>query len=111
MPTDPARIRLTDPGEPTRCPVWQFHEVYSDEKIRATVQKNCTNAAWGCLECKQLVIDAIVAEQAPIRERGKQYEENTDLVHSIIAEGTERARDAARATLEEVRDAMGLAYR
>jgi len=111
MPTDPSRIRLSDPGEPERCPVWQFHLLYSDEDGQAEVSERCRSASWGCLECKQCVIDAIVAEQAPVRERAKQFEENTDLIHSIIAEGTEKARDAARATLEEVRDAMGLAFR
>ncbi len=111
MPTDPARIRLSDPGDPDKCPVWRFHQLYSDEHGRAEVSDRCRAAAWGCLECKQCVIDAIVAEQAPVRERAKQFEENTDLIHSIIAEGTEKARDAARATLEEVRDAMGLAFR
>jgi tryptophanyl-tRNA synthetase len=30
MPTDPQRVRRTDPGDPSRCPVWQFHQVYSD---------------------------------------------------------------------------------
>ncbi|MDF1762475.1 MAG: tryptophan--tRNA ligase [Oleibacter sp.] len=111
MPTDPSRIRLQDPGEPERCPVWQFHQIYSNAEEQSNVAQNCRNASWGCLECKQRVSDAIIAEQAPIRERGKQYEDDLDIIHSIIADGTEKARDAARATLEEVRDAMRLAYR
>lgn len=111
MPTDPSRIRLSDAGEPDRCPVWQFHLIYSSDSDQALVAEKCRSASWGCLECKQCVVDAIVAEQAPVRERARHYEEDQDLIHSIIAEGTEKARDAARATLEEVRDAMGLPYR
>ena len=85
MPTDPARVRLTDAGDPARCPVWQLHEVYSDEPTKSWVQSGCTQAKIGCLECKKPVIDAIIAELEPIQERAKQYEENPDLVKSIIA--------------------------
>lgn len=110
MPTDPARIRLADAGEPAKCPVWQFHLVYSDEATREQVQQHCRSACWGCLQCKQPIIDAIVAEQEVLRERAKPYEGNMDLVHSLVAEGTEKARDAVRSTMEDVRDAMGLAH-
>lgn len=110
MPTDPARIRLSDPGDPDKCPVWQFHLTYSDEATRERVQTQCRSAGWGCLECKQPVIDAIIAEQEPIRERARQYEGNRDLLRSIVVEGTEKARDEVRDTLEEVREAVGLDY-
>jgi len=111
MPTDPNRVRLADPGTPEACAVWQFHQVYTEGAELIEVHDKCSSAGWGCIECKQCVADKIIAQQAPIRQRGRDFEENIDLVHSIIAEGTERARDAARATLEEVRDAMDLAYR
>ena len=111
MPTDPARVRLTDPGDPGKCPVWQLHEVYSDDDVRSWVQEGCKTAGIGCLDCKQPVIDAILKELAPIRERAQEFEENPKLVRSIIAEGNEAARDVAGDTLEEVRDAMGLSYR
>jgi tryptophanyl-tRNA synthetase len=111
MPTDPKRVRLSDPGNPDDCPVWQFHLVFTPENEQVAVSEKCRSAGWGCIECKQCVVDRIVTEQAPVRERAKHFEDNQDLVHSIVAEGTEKARDAARATLEEVRDAMGLAYR
>ncbi|MCK4586171.1 MAG: tryptophan--tRNA ligase [Gammaproteobacteria bacterium] len=111
MPTDPARVRLTDPGDPGKCPVWQLHEVYSDDDVRNWVQEGCKSAGIGCLDCKQPVIDAILKELAPIRERAQEFEENPKLVRSIIAEGNEAARDVAGDTLEEVREAMGLSYR
>ncbi|MDO6682999.1 tryptophan--tRNA ligase [Oceanobacter sp. 5_MG-2023] len=111
MRTDPARVRLTDPGNPDVCPVWPFHQVYSDESLQQRVQGACRGGEWGCLECKQPVIDAIVAEQEPIRARAAQYENEPDLLRSLIADGTDNARDAARATLDEVREAMGLSYR
>ncbi len=108
MHTDPARVRLTDPGEPERCPVWQLHQLYSDESVRDTVQLQCRSAGWGCLECKQPVIDAIIAEQAPIRERAEQYENNPVLLKRLLSEGTEKARDEVRSTLQDVREVMGL---
>jgi len=112
MPTDPARIRRTDPGDPEKCPVWQFHLVYSkDENIKNWVQKGCRSAGIGCVECKQPIIDAILAELAPIQERAQHYIEEPALVRSILAEGSEKARTAARETLEEVRQVMGLVYR
>jgi len=111
MPTDPRRVRRTDPGNPLDCPVWQFHKVYSDEKTCQWVQEGCTTAGIGCLDCKRPVIEAIQAELAPIRQRAEEYDRSPDLVRTIIAEGCEEAREAARSTLEEVRRVMGLDYR
>lgn len=111
MPTDPQRVRRTDPGEPEKCPVWEFHKTYSDERTREWVQEGCRNAGIGCLDCKKPVIDAIVEEQRPLHERAREYESNPDLIHAIIMEGADQARDAARDTLEEVRAAMGVVYR
>jgi len=111
MPTDPARVRKTDPGTPELCPVWQFHEIFSTEQTRAWVQEGCRSAGIGCLQCKQPIIDAVESELQPIRDRAGQYENNMDLVKSIISEGSEKARDMARETLQDVRQAMGLNYR
>ena len=111
MPTDPARVRRTDPGEPTKCPVFQLHQVYTDSATHEWVKEGCRSAGIGCLECKKPVIDAIVTELAPIQERASDFESNPDAVRMILNEGTERAREAARDTLVEVRQAMGLQYR
>ncbi|SFW36525.1 tryptophan--tRNA ligase [Nitrosovibrio sp. Nv17] len=110
MPTDPARIRRTDPGDPARCPLWQFHLIYSDAGTREWVQQGCTTAGIGCLECKQPVIDAILAEQRPMHERARMYEEDPTLVRNIIADGCERADKLAQETMRDVREAMGLSY-
>jgi tryptophanyl-tRNA synthetase len=110
MTTDPARVRRTDPGNPEKCPVWQFHQVYSDAQTREWVWQGCTTAGIGCLDCKQPVIDAIVREQQPWRERAAAYTANPKQVHWIVEMGTERARTVARQTMREVRDAMGLNY-
>jgi tryptophanyl-tRNA synthetase len=110
MQTDPQRVRLTDPGDPDKCPVWSLHEVYSDESVKSWVREGCQSAGIGCLDCKKPLIEKILAEQKPIHERARQYEENPELVKSIISEGSERARDAAKATLEEVRKVMGLSF-
>ena len=111
MPTDPARVRRTDPGEPDKCPVWNLHQVYSDDDLKEWVMDGCTSAKIGCLDCKKPLIDAVLKEQGPIRERAVEYEQDTETVRGIIADGCEAARDVARETLEEVRDAMGLDYR
>ena len=109
--TDPARIKRTDPGDPAKCPVWQLHCVYSDEKKREWVQQGCRSAGIGCLECKQPVIDAVLKEQQPIRERAEEFLADPDAVRAIIDEGCEAARSAARDTLDDVRQVMNLAYR
>ncbi|PCJ34152.1 MAG: tryptophan--tRNA ligase [Moraxellaceae bacterium] len=111
MPTDPARARRTDKGDPEKCPVWQWHLVYTDEGIHQWVQEGCRSASIGCVDCKKPLIEAVQAELEPIRQRANEYTADPDLVKSIVAEGNEKARDAARQTLEEVRESMGLAYR
>jgi tryptophanyl-tRNA synthetase len=111
MPTDTNRVRRTDPGDPDKCPVWQFHLVYSDDGVKEWVQEGCRSAGIGCIDCKQPVINAVLDELRPIQERAREFEEQPDLVRSIIAEGCEAARDQAQETMEEVRQAMGLDYR
>ncbi|MBM4190141.1 MAG: tryptophan--tRNA ligase [Betaproteobacteria bacterium] len=108
MPTDPARMRRTDPGSPDKCPVWQLHQVYSGEAQKDWVRAGCTSAGIGCLDCKQPVIDAILAELAPIQERARGFGEDPDRVRNIIADGCEKARDLARETMRDVREALGL---
>jgi tryptophanyl-tRNA synthetase len=111
MPTDPARVRRTDPGEPEKCPVWEFHKIYSDEQTQDWVLKGCRSAGIGCLECKQPVIDAVNAELEPIRNRARELDDDPDYVRRVVAEGCEAARSEARETMKEVRSVMGLDYR
>ncbi|MGH8226597.1 MAG: tryptophan--tRNA ligase [Steroidobacteraceae bacterium] len=108
MQTDPARVRRTDPGDPEKCPVWDLHQVYSDEKTREWVNEGCRSAGIGCLDCKQPLIEKIVEEVRGFRQRAREFEDNPELIRSIVAEGADKARDAARQTLEDVRRAMGL---
>ncbi|MBU1689171.1 MAG: tryptophan--tRNA ligase [Gammaproteobacteria bacterium] len=110
MPTDPARVRRTDPGTPEKCPVWQFHLVYSEDSRKEWVQQGCTTAGIGCLECKQPVIDAVLEEQKPMRERAQMYMDDPTLVRNIISDGCEKARELAFETMRDVREAMGLNY-
>jgi tryptophanyl-tRNA synthetase len=110
MPTDPARVRRTDVGDPEKCPVWQLHLVYSSEDTRHSVQQGCRSAGIGCIECKQPVIDAVLLEQNPMRERAQQYLDDPTLVRNIIADGCEKARKLASETMRDVREAMGLDY-
>jgi tryptophanyl-tRNA synthetase len=110
MPTDPARVRRTDPGDPEKCPVWQFHQIYSDDSVKKWVQTGCRAASIGCVDCKRPIIDAVVQELKPIQEGIKEYESDMGSVRRIVAEGSECAREEANETLKEVRDVMGLDY-
>ncbi|CAJ0718354.1 MULTISPECIES: tryptophan--tRNA ligase [Ralstonia] len=110
MPTDPARVRRTDPGDPDKCPVWQLHQVYSDADTKEWVQKGCRSAGIGCLECKQPVIEGILREQQPMLERAQKYIDDPSLLRAIIADGCDNARKVTQETMREVREAMGLSY-
>ena len=110
MPTDPARVRRTDAGNPAKCPVWQLHEVYSDGTTKEWVKAGCTSAGIGRRDCKQRVSDAVVREQQPMFERAEKYLSNPKLVQEILAEGNAKAEQVARATMNDVRQAMGLGY-
>ena len=110
MPTDPARVKRSDPGTPEKCPVWAMHLVYSDEEKKKWVRQGCATAGIGCLECKQPVIDAVLAELAPIRERAQAYLDDPTLVKNILADGCDKARALATETMRDVREAMGLSY-
>jgi tryptophanyl-tRNA synthetase len=110
MPTDPARVRRNDPGDPNLCPVWDLHHVYSNSEVKEWVENGCRSASIGCLDCKQPLIDAILKEQAHNAGRASQYTEDPTLVKNIIADGCERARDSAAETMKEVRQSMGLNY-
>lgn len=111
MPTDPARVRRTDAGNPDVCPVWQLHEIYSDDATKQWVQQGCRSAGIGCIECKKPVIDAVNAELVPMRARAREYEESPEIIRNILNEGSERASALAEETLRDVRSAMGLSYR
>ena len=111
MPTDPARIRRSDPGEPDKCPVWEFHQVYTDEETKEKLAQGCRTASIGCIDCKQYVVDSIIEELKPIQQRIKEYLGDLSGVDSIINEGCEAARDVAQDTIEEVRKVMGLTGR
>jgi tryptophanyl-tRNA synthetase len=110
MPTDPARVRRSDPGDPDKCPVWQLHEVYSSEPVKAWVQTGCREAGIGCVDCKQPVVEAVRAELESIQERAREFEGDLDSVKAIVADGCVTARAEARKTMADVRSAMGLDY-
>ncbi len=110
MPTDPARVKRSDPGEPEKCPVWGFHNIYSDESTKTWVQEGCRSAGIGCVDCKRPVVDAMCKELKPIQEAIKDIGDDLGSVKSIVAEASEQARLDAHKTLQEVREFMGLDY-
>lgn len=112
MPTDPARVRRADPGNPSRCSVLKLHNVYSSDDVKSwAIIKGCKSASIGCVDCGSPLVDSVLNEQQPIRERALEYLNNLKSFQAVIDEGSERAKEVARDTLEEVRDAMGLNYR
>ena len=111
MPTDPARARREDPGEPEKCPVWEWHKIYSDDKTQQWVQHGCRTAGIGCLECKKPLIESVQEEIEPIRKRAEEYTNDKTTVKKIIAEGNDAARDIARDTLEEICQAIKIVHR
>lgn len=110
MPTDPARVRRDDPGDPNRCPVWDFHHIYSDDATQTWVEEGCRSASIGCVDCKQPLIDALLKEQKEIAERAEPYEKDPTLVRNVIADGCDKARETADETMEQVRSSMSLNY-
>ncbi|WP_190600697.1 tryptophan--tRNA ligase [Candidatus Vesicomyidisocius sp. SY067_SCS001] len=110
MPTDPARIKIINTGNPQKCPVWKLHEVYSNKSICDWVVEGCTKAKFGCIECKQPIINAIEEELTPMQERIAKYQSDPELIKQIIFEGSEKARSIAKETMIEVREAMGINY-
>jgi len=110
MQTDPARVRHTDPGDPEKCHVFDLHRLYSTEETRQWAAEGCRSAGIGCIECKKPLIDAVVSEIRGFRDRAQQFEESPELVRGIVSEGCERARDTARRTMADVREAIGLEY-
>jgi tryptophanyl-tRNA synthetase len=108
MVTDPARVRRTDPGNPDVCPVGDLHKIFSDQQTLSNVYVGCRTASIGCIECKSWAADSLVRAIAPMQERRGKYESKPDLVKQIIEQGSARAAEVAEATMEQVRDAMGM---
>lgn len=110
MPTDPARKRRNDPGDPDKCPVWDLHQIYTEDTVREQLAAGCRSAGIGCLDCKRPLIDAVMEEQVALHERARPYEEDPGQVRAIIDEGCARAEAVAAETLREVRDVVGTVY-
>ena len=108
MVTDPARVRRSDPGNPDVCPVGDLHKIFSDPATMEKVNVGCRSAGIGCIECKSWAADALVQLLSPMQERRKKFEENPRLAWDILDAGTERAREAASETMNDVREAMGM---
>ena len=110
MPTDPARVKRDDPGDPEKCPVWSLHKIYSSKQALDWVKEGCVTASNGCLECKKPLIESILSEQKDFKEKAKPYEEDIGVVKNIVSDGCEKARELAKNTMRDVRECMGLDY-
>ena len=110
MTTDPARVRLKDPGDPDKCPVFTWHEIYSNAETKAWASNGCRTAGIGCRQCKQPLVDAINVEQTSFRERAQPYVDEPGLVRDILEEGSAKARVIAKETMQDVRSAIGISH-
>jgi tryptophanyl-tRNA synthetase len=106
MITDPQRARKSDPGRPEVCNVFDFHKLYTDAETVKEIDKECRSAGIGCVECKQKMAQGLVKALEPIREKRAYYEARPEMVDEIMVEGSNRARIAARETMEVVRAAI-----
>ena len=106
-PTDPARVTRKDPGNPEICNIFALHKYFSSPETVAEVDVKCRTAGWGCLDCKRRLADAMIATLAPIRERAMELKQDPVAVDGVLAQGAERARTIARATLREAKQRMG----
>jgi tryptophanyl-tRNA synthetase len=110
MVTDPARVRRTDPGTPEICPVYDLHKAFSPPETQAWAAEGCRTAGIGCLDCKGALIDHLLHRLEAIHQRRPEYAARPDTVWDILAEGSRRAREVARATMDDVRAAMKIRY-
>jgi len=110
MVTDPARKRRTDPGDPEVCPVFDLHKAFSSKETQDWAAQGCRTAGIGCLDCKGALIDHLLRRLEGIHARRPEYASRPDTVWDILRAGSERARETARATMDEVRAAMKIAY-
>jgi len=108
-PTDPARVRRSDPGEPTRCLIWRYHTYFSPpELVKEVIEPECRRAGIGCVECKRMLFDSMMRELGPIQERAERLRSQPELVVEALEAGRERASAVAEEVMEEVRDKVGL---
>jgi len=106
MVTDPARVRRHDPGNPDVCPVFAWHKLFSDQPVIDRVNKECRTAEIGCVDCKGMMADALIRWISPVRARRLEFEAQPEKVRDILAEGSAKARKAARRTMGRVRKAI-----
>jgi tryptophanyl-tRNA synthetase len=106
MVTDPARKRRSDPGNPDVCPVYDWHKLFSPQQTLDWAAEGCRTAGIGCIECKAAMADHLIQWIAPIRERRLQYEKDPAQVLKVLDEGSARAREVAKKTMERVREAV-----
>lgn len=106
MITDPNRARKSDPGDPDICNVFEFHKLYSPQDVIDRANTECRVAKIGCVECKKIMAQGLIASLEPIREKRRYYESKPDVVADMIVSGSNKARTVAQKTMEEVRSAM-----
>ena len=107
MFTDPQKLRKGDPGRPEICPVYALHKIYNPDH-ETEIAPPCKTGELGCVDCKMRLADKLNETLRPIREKRAELEKNPATVDKILANGADRARARASATMADVRKAMHL---
>ncbi|WP_291426620.1 tryptophan--tRNA ligase [Deinococcus sp.] len=106
-PTDPARVRRTDPGNPDVCLIFDYHKLFSDLDTTELVNRECRTAGIGCVDCKKKLLEGMAAHLTPIQQRAEELRADPDYVRDALRQGTREARAIAGGVMEEVREKVG----
>ncbi|MEJ7553562.1 MAG: tryptophan--tRNA ligase [Aquificaceae bacterium] len=101
--TDPQKLRRGDPGRPEICPVFFYHKIFSPSERTQEIERECKSGKLGCVDCKKIMLEGLEAFLKPIREKREQVAKDRELLIHILEEGSEKARQIAKETMEEVR--------
>lgn len=106
--TDVSRVRRKDPGNPEVCNIYTIHRAFSDNSMLIEIDKGCTTAGIGCIDCKKMLFENLKKELEPIRLKAAELQGNMDYVMDVLAQGAAACKKMATATMDEVRRTMGL---
>jgi len=107
MVTDPSRVKRDDPGNPDVCNVFTLQKIFNPKKV-TDIEKGCKDASWGCVDCKKALLEAVMDELKPAREKRIELEQNLDYINEVLEKGAVKAREVAAKTLDRVRTQVGL---
>lgn len=111
MYTDPGHIRVKDPGKVEGNVVFTYLDIFDPDKEKvAELKAQYQAGGLGDVKIKRYLIDVLDEALSPIRARRAEYENDRGYVLDMMKQGSEKAERVAAATLDEVKEAMGINY-